>query len=160
MSRCEGVRAPKLWEINYPTPPPSKATYETDHRIERTKQRMMLIHEAGYNFDVLHEINYNWPEECMFAWREENICTEINLHRQYPHYIRFFDHLNPSIMYQMHKLFIQFLSYNYPPESHWLLKSPIHLLQLRPLVDTYGKEFFPPPPLFYSLSYLLICCFI
>jgi len=140
MSQCDGVRAPRLWEINYPTPPPSKETYHTDPRIERAKQRLNMFNQAGYKFDVLHEINHNWPEECMFFWREENICTEINLHRQYPTYVNYFDNMDPTVMYKMHKLFIQFLSSNYPAESHWLLKSPIHLLQLPLLVETYGKD--------------------
>ena|SRR3990167_1200115 len=144
MSQNEGVRAPKTWEIYYPTPPPRKETYETDERIEATRKLLSVFEKTGYSFGNMHKLDANWPEECLFAMREINYYTEYHFTQTFSKhgYLDWFYKQDVKDIYRECKLFLQVISYYYKPTSHWLLKAPYHLNEIDTLLETYSKKYF------------------
>jgi len=143
MSACEGSRAPKLWEIYHPTPPPALEEVHTDERIQRTKDTLELWKRNGFQFDNAHELRAEFPEECMFIMREENFYTEAFLNKSLSPetaYYTWYQRQSLDDIYANTRLFLQAISYRYRPSSHWLLKAPYHLMNIDVLLRTYSDR--------------------
>ena len=48
-----------------------------------------------------------------------------------------FDEDNKGAMYRYFRRYLQLLSYRYKPESHWVLKAPLHSLYIKALVREF-----------------------
>lgn len=142
MGLCEGVRVPKLWEIYSPTPPPTEDTYLDNPRIEEAEKRLAFMRQNGYVLEKMHELRAQWPEECMFVMREDHFYTETNLNQTFLQhgYGEWFNNQSIQEVYDNVKLFLQVISYDYRPKSHWVLKAPYHLFHLDTLLHTFAPD--------------------
>ena len=142
MGETDTGRVPKLWEIYFPTPPCTPEAYKTDERIEKAEKQLHFWKKGGYIFSNVHEMQAKWPEECMFIMREENYYTEMYLAQTFKEYgyLDWFEKQNVTEVYKNCKLFLQFISFYYKPESHWLLKAPYHLMNINTLIQTYSDK--------------------
>eukprot|EP01095_Lingulamoeba_sp_RSL-Kostka_P017761 TRINITY_DN9438_c0_g1_i1.p1 TRINITY_DN9438_c0_g1~~TRINITY_DN9438_c0_g1_i1.p1 ORF type:complete len:533 (+),score=130.48 TRINITY_DN9438_c0_g1_i1:72-1670(+) len=141
LSTDVNARSPKIWEIWDAVPPPKEETYKTDKRIQEGIKKVNSIYASGYAIKKMHEINAEWPEECLFVLRENFIYQEYHLNNTYPEYLDYYHSLDWDEVYRECKLFYQLLSVNYLNDSqHWVLKAPYHLLRLKELFRVYDFD--------------------
>ncbi|MBV6416042.1 MAG: hypothetical protein CMLOHMNK_00570 [Steroidobacteraceae bacterium] len=116
-------RVPMTWECHLMSPPPERATYETDPRIaiceahfERTSRA--LIPE----FQALHEMGAHLAQECLmlnaFDFKSIIFANQFRI----PAYQRWVEQSDPISVYRTHKRQLQYMQWLNPRER-WVLKS-------------------------------------
>jgi len=128
----DGLRAPRSWEMNAPSPPPERATYESDPRIAMVQAG---IDQMPAEMLVRHPMSATRPEQCngLFDWAFINqawmASYDIRSYRDW-----FFD-ADYAPMYTAHRRTLQQLQWKNP--GRWVLKYPKHLLSLDALLAEY-----------------------
>ena len=130
-------RAPLSWEVDFPVPPPTSATYDSDPRIEESQALTDLVDAVIPGFTDFHPMGARLAQECVRMTGSE--FTSMIFHTQYdvPGYQHWLLHqadLAPA--YRWHRMFLQHLQSGHRGER-WLLKSPAHLWHLGALMAEY-----------------------
>lgn len=132
LAEVEGVRTPRFWELNKPSPPPELATYGTDPRIADIQALVDLL---GPGIQRLHTMGATQPEQCngLMDWSFVNqawcAMWEITSYTQW-----LFDN-DYVAAFEAHRRTLQHLQWRVP--GRWVLKYPKHLLALDALVAAY-----------------------
>jgi hypothetical protein len=128
----EGVRAPRSWEMSAPSPPPERATYDTDPRIAMVQAG---IDTMPAEMLVRHPMSATRPEQCngLFDWTFINQAwmASYDIHA----YRDWFLDADYAPMYEAHRRSLQHLQWRNP--GRWVLKYPKHLLSLDALLAEY-----------------------
>lgn len=128
----EGLRAPLFWEMSAPSPPPDRATFTTDPRIDAVQA---IIDTLPAELLVRHPMAATRPEQCNLlndwtfinqAWMAS---WDISSYREW-----FLD-ADYAPAYEAHRRTLQHLQWRHP--GRWVLKYPKHLLSLDALLATY-----------------------
>jgi hypothetical protein len=128
----EGVRAPQLWEMSAPSPPPERDTYTTDPRIAAVQA---MVDQVPAEMMVRHPMGATRPEQCnaLMDWTFLNqawmASYDISSYRDW-----FLD-ADYAPMYEAHRRSLQQLQWHHP--GRWVLKYPKHLLSLDALLAQY-----------------------
>ena len=128
----EGVRAPRSWEMSAPSPPPERATYDTDPRIAMVQAG---IDTMPAEMLVRHPMSATRPEQCngLFDWTFINQAWMASY--DIPSYRDWFLDADYAPAYEAHRRTLQHLQSRNP--GRWVLKYPKHLLSLDALLGTY-----------------------
>ena len=128
----DGLRAPRNWEMANPSPPPERATYETDPRIATMQAAIDLYPPEML---VRHPMSATRPEQCngLLDWSFLNqawmASYDIGSYRDW-----FLD-ADYTPLYEAHRRTLQQLQWRNP--GRWVLKYPKHLLSLDALLAAY-----------------------
>jgi hypothetical protein len=132
LSCVDGLRAPRQWELALPSPPPERATYDTDPRIAINQA---AIDQMPAEMLVRHPMSATRPEQCngLFDWSFINQAWMASYDlRSYKDW--FYD-ADYAPMYSAHRRALQQLQWKNP--GRWVLKYPKHLLTLDALLTEY-----------------------
>jgi hypothetical protein len=128
--------SPRNWEILFPYPPPERASYATDPRIERAQQLVTQWSRVAPTYATMHEMGANIPNECIVAmsctFRTENLSALF----QIPSYNAWLYRSDLTHAYRYYKRMLKLLQWR-NPRRHWLLKAPSHLGNLPILFDVF-----------------------
>jgi hypothetical protein len=126
------LRAPRLWELWSPSPPPDRASYTTDPRIVAAEARVAAL---PADMLVRHPMSATRPEQCNLL----NDWSFINQAWMASYDIRsyrdWFLDADYAPAYEAHRRTLQHLQWRCP--GRWVLKYPKHLLSLDALLSTY-----------------------
>jgi len=129
-------RAPQVWEVMHPSPPPETASYATDRRITTTARQLKLADILMPDFKKVHLIGARLPQECIaitsHAFRSYSFETMSAVHS----YRVWHDRQDKRPEYEFHRQFLQHLQWRCPGQR-WVLKAPGHLLALEGLLQVY-----------------------
>jgi hypothetical protein len=127
-----GVRAPRSWEMSEPSPPPERATFDSDPRIAAAQAN---IDTMPAEMLVRHPMSATRPEQCngLFDWAFINQAWMASF--DIPSYREWFLDADYAPMYEAHRRTLQHLQFRHP--GRWVLKYPKHLLSLDALLATY-----------------------
>ena len=133
MAQCEGIRAPRRWEMSRPSPPPLAETYETDPRIAEV--HAAEVAGASEELKKRHPITADRPEQCQslndHAFMNWALLAPFEI-PSYRDWLLTADH-RPS--YEAHKRTLQHLQFRHP--GRWVLKYPKHVFALDALIAVY-----------------------
>jgi hypothetical protein len=139
------VRTPLQWEIAYPSPPPERATEKTDPRIARYDAYMRET-LGGDPAELMkgHPLGAMIPQECgsflTSSFQSSNVCMLSRL----PRFYAWFRHVDATFRYEVHKMWLQQLSWR-SPRKHWVLKIQEHMYKMRELRTVYPDAIFIQP---------------
>jgi hypothetical protein len=128
----DGLRAPRFWEMSVPSPPPDRATFDTDPRIADVQG---VIDALPTELLVRHPMSATRPEQCngLLDWSFINqawmASFDIRSYREW-----FLD-ADYAPAYEAHRRTLQQLQWRNP--GRWVLKYPKHLLSLDALLAAY-----------------------
>lgn len=122
------ARAPQLWELMEPSPPPRPESYDKDPRIRRVQMHLRSKSIATPDLHKIHESdNAQAPEECLhMMWHGPHHLTLGGLRA--PEYSRWLGNLRVDqleVLYKSYKLQVQHLQLFYR-RGHWVSKSLTH----------------------------------
>ena len=129
-------RAPQVWELMYPSPPPEKASYGSDRRISKTKWQLKSIDFLMPDFKTVHLIDARLPQECIAITSHDFRSHVFESMYYVPSYRTWYDGQDKRPAYEFHRRFLQHLQWRCPGK-HWVLKAPSHLLSLPALFQVY-----------------------
>jgi Sulfotransferase family len=128
----DGLRAPQLWEMSAPSPPPSADEYHTDPRIATVQQMVDAMPEELL---VRHPMAATRPEQCNLLndWSFINQAWLASF--DIPTYREWLLDADFAPAYEAHRRTLQHLQWRAP--GRWVLKYPKHLLSLDALLAIY-----------------------
>ncbi|HXJ33431.1 MAG TPA: sulfotransferase [Candidatus Eisenbacteria bacterium] len=129
-------RVPRHWELRSPSPPPDRATYDTDPRIERAARDIRWFLRLAPRFKTIHPVGAQLPEECVVILSHSFLSFQFSSTWFVPSYQSWLDRQDLRPAYRYHRQFLQNLQWRCPGER-WVLKAPPHLPGLRALCATY-----------------------
>ena len=133
----DGLRAPLFWEMSVPSPPPDRATFETDSRIALVQK---VIEEMPRELMVRHPMSATRPEQCNLLndWSFINQAWTASFY--IPTYLEWLLGADFGPAYEAHRRTLQHLQWHVP--GRWILKYPKHLLSMPALVEAYPDALF------------------
>jgi hypothetical protein len=132
MAQVEGVRAPLMWEMSMPSPPPRAESFTTDPRIARTQAG---VDQLGLGFQRLHVLAATRPEQCnaLMDWSFINqawtASWEVTTYKEWLYSSDY------TAAFAAHRYLLQHLQWRVP--GTWVLKYPKHLVNLPALLMAY-----------------------
>ncbi|WP_395816419.1 sulfotransferase family protein [Archangium minus] len=137
LARMPGARAPKLWELLWPSPPPDPATEGSDPRIERTRRYTEQAQKAMPALKTIHPLVATAPEECVFVLAQSFSDFSAEGRAHVPGYMNWLmgkDRMVPA--YRHYRDVLQLLTWK-ARAQHLVLKSPMHLYCLDALLTVF-----------------------
>ncbi|MEE3239340.1 MAG: sulfotransferase [Pseudomonadota bacterium] len=134
-------RAPRLWEMQRPFPPPAKNAADNEARILELEKNAAVLDILAPEMKLKHESNPRLVEECLpwmaTSFFQEQFSTVYRL----PSYRQWYLNADPKPAYQWHKLYLQYMQFiakkNGQTPQRWILKSPAHLPFIEAILSTY-----------------------
>lgn len=114
----------RTWEAMFPCPPPEKATYDTDPRIERAGKLITQWNRVTPEVASVHEFDGHIPTECIHVFCLNFRSTGwLNIAGQIPSYNAWMNtrSMEPALRYE--KRVLKLLQWR-NPRKHWVLKNP------------------------------------
>lgn len=130
-------RVPLTWECHRPSPPPERATYETDPRIAECQAHIdqtsgTLIPE----FKAIHPMGARLAQECVMLQAFDFMSIIFAHQYRIPSYQAWVETTDLSPSYATHARQLKYMQWRCPAER-WVLKSVGHLWGLDRLFETY-----------------------
>jgi hypothetical protein len=132
LGEVEGIRTPRFWEMALPSPPPERATFESDPRIASVDADLA---RTPVGLQVRHPFAARRPEQCnlLHDWAFINQTPIAAYH--VPSYRDWLFDADHAPAYEAHRRTLQQLQWRAP--GRWVLKYPKHLMALDTLLATY-----------------------
>jgi hypothetical protein len=124
------------WEMMFPYPPPERATYETDPRIEHCEHLITQWYRVTPTYRAMHEMGANIPNECILAYSCTFLTEYFTALFQIPSYYQYLASSDMRPTYRYYKRMLKMLQWK-NPRQHWLLKAPSHLGYLPVIFDVF-----------------------
>ena len=133
-------RGPLAWEIFYPLPL-ATTKKQTRARIRRTNFDFRMIKVAVPNFDSIHPLHAEHPEECQLITSLDLRSIHFAYMARVPNYENYIKTCNFSSAMLWHSRFLSALERNNKPDT-WLLKDPWHIQHIPEFLSAYPKACF------------------
>jgi hypothetical protein len=121
------TRAPQLWELTEPSPPPRPESYHTDPRIRRVQMHLRSNSIAMPDLHKIHESNdAQAPEECHhMMWHGPHNITFGLKSAEYWQWLNNLTSPQLHVLYKSYRLQVQHLQLFYR-RGHWVSKALTH----------------------------------
>jgi hypothetical protein len=129
--------SPLQWEMMFPYPPPEKATFETDPRIDQCQHLITQWARVAPSFGAIHQMDARLPNECIFAQAACFTSEYFPSQFQLPSYMEFLaTRADWSFSYGFYRQVLQMLQWR-NPRRRWLLKAPSHMNYLPTIFEVF-----------------------
>lgn len=129
---------PRPWEVMYPCPPPEQASYRSDPRIEKARGFASLVNRVVPEVEAKHEMGVELPEE-----NHRLLCLAFGaagwvsaFYGQVPSFSAYMQTQSMVPVYEYEKRVLKLLQWK-NPRKHWVLKSPLCLMDLPEILQVY-----------------------
>jgi hypothetical protein len=136
LSQDPEVGVPLTWEAMMPCPPPQRASYDSDPRIDKAHKLVTQWQRVAPEFASMHEMGGRIPAECGLLMVGTFISDHIAALHQTPSYSMCCAQADYLPVYAYHKQILQILQWK-NPRQRWLLKAPEHQVHLETLLQVY-----------------------
>lgn len=136
LSQDAANRVPMTWEIMFVSPPPKRATRQTDPRIEKTDRLLQWVNRLAPRFKAIHPVGAGLPQECIAMTAHAFASLEFHTTHDVPSYQKWLDEQGAPSAYAYHHRLLQQLQ-RHCPADRWVLKAPAHLHDLDALFAQY-----------------------
>lgn len=120
------ARAPLLWELWYPSPPPQPETRLIDRRVDVARRRLETFTQADPSILRIHPMAADAPDECHWLMRHSPL---LAMFYEAPEYWAWLKQLNEGELEQLYahyRLQTRYLQLHFPGKR-WVSKSTAHL---------------------------------
>jgi hypothetical protein len=130
-------RAPLMWEVAAPSPPPERATFDNDPRASAFDEYVRTAF-AGEWKDVLkaHPIGARVPQECGMMLETAFCSANPAMLFRVPAFFDWFLQADTAYGYEVHRLWLQHLQWH-NARPRWVLKVQEHMYHMPQLVAAY-----------------------
>ncbi len=131
-------RAPRVWEVMHPCPPPQSGSYHRDPRVYKTARELKWLDFIMPGFKRVHMIGPRLPQECIAITGHSFISYLFESMYFVDSYREWHERQDKRPAYEYHEKFLQHLQWR-APGSHWVLKAPSHIFALETLRQVYPE---------------------
>jgi Sulfotransferase family len=130
------ARAPMLWELWTPSPPPRPETSGTDPRIAIAQSRLDAFTRADPLIRQIHPMMADAPDECHWMMRHTPLTAMLYQAPEYWTWLKQLSHAELGGLYSHYRLQVQHLQL-FCRREHWLSKATTHLHFMPVLFDVF-----------------------
>ncbi len=130
------TRTPLAWEVRELSPPPERASSESDPRIAPCARELDGLYKMLPEFRAIHPMEADWPQECVSITAHAFMSLQFSTTWRIPSYTAWLAKQDHAPAYAQHRRVLQHLQWRNPRER-WVLKTPAHLWSLETLFATY-----------------------
>jgi hypothetical protein len=130
------ARAPLLWELWTPSPPPRPESYAIDPRIEIAQHRLDGFTRADPLILQIHPMQARAPDECHWMMRHTPLTAMFYQAPEYWGWLKQLDDHELAELYSHYRLQLQHLQL-FCRREHWLSKASTHLHFMPVLFDVF-----------------------
>jgi len=133
------VRAPRMWELHRPCPPPRPEREADDPRIRASDREFGMYYRLVPEMRAIHFFRPLGIEECIHLFGNNFTCrTSFTTMANITSYTRWVMAHDLTAAYRNYRKNLQILKLHYP-DRRLVLKSPAHLLCLRELAAVFPR---------------------
>ena len=132
LAQVGGIRAPQMWEMTSPSPPPEQETYTTDPRIAQFEA---AVAATPPEMMKRHPVSATRPEQCNALNDWSFVNQALIAYYNIPTYRDWLLGTDYTWAYEAHRRTLQQLQWRVP--GQWVLKYPKHLVALDRLLAAY-----------------------
>ncbi|MGH7332555.1 MAG: sulfotransferase, partial [Candidatus Rokuibacteriota bacterium] len=136
LARDPASRVAQAWEVMAPSPPPEKATYETDPRIARAARQLRWFDAIAPEFKAIHPLGAQLALECIAIMSASFLSSRFHTTYRVPTYQNWLEGQDLGPAYRFHRRVLQQLQWRMPA-GRWVLKAPSHLVAFDALLEAY-----------------------
>lgn len=136
LAQDPAARAPLTWEVDAPCPPPEAATFDTDPRIEDSRQIQEMMTSIIPDLKAMHPIGPLLAQECVRITAMDLRSFIFPTIYHVPAYARWLLETVMASAYRWHREFLKHLQSTIPVDR-WVLKSPGHIWALDAMMAQY-----------------------
>ena len=128
-------RAPRLYELCYPSPLPTDSMAR-QLRIEYCRDRLAYTGMLDEDWLGVHPMGPDRAEECIFFW--DLLLTSVTFPAQaeIPNYAEYVFRQDFRAIYREYRDFLKYLQQK-AESRRWILKTPIHVRFLEEIIETF-----------------------
>jgi Sulfotransferase family len=131
-----GARAPLLWELWMPSPPPHPDTAASDPRIESAQRRLDAFTAADPQIRKIHPMEARAPDECHWMMRHSALLPMLYQVPEYWEWLKQLGRGDLRELYSHYRLQIQHLQL-WIRGDFWVSKATTHLHFMPVLFDVF-----------------------
>lgn len=133
------------WEMMFPCPPPEAATYRSDPRITKAHHLIDQWNRVTPTFPSMHELGGHVPYEDSAMMAINFMApTWLDTFGQVPSWDQYIFAQDTGPAFAWHKKVLKLLQWK-NPRKRWILKDPMHLDRIQPLLKEYPDAKFVWP---------------
>jgi len=129
-------RAPLMWELLFPCPPPDPKNHAADPRIAMVQGGLDKFYESTPKMRAIHYWTALSPEECLHLFANAFINPLVDFDGPLPSYMAWLQQQDLRAAYRYYRKQLQILQWRFPQRT-WALKSPLHLFRLDALLEVF-----------------------
>lgn len=129
-------RAPLNWETMFPSPPPERARFLSDHRIALAARQVRWFYRLNPEFRRIHAIGARLPEECLIITSHSFRSFQFQTSHRVPSYEAWLEASDLRLSYEEHRRFLQHLQWRCAADR-WVVKAPAHLYGFEAIFAVY-----------------------
>jgi hypothetical protein len=130
------ARAPRLWELWSPSPPPRPETAACDPRIEIAQRRLDAFTAADPSIRKIHPMSAKAPDECHWMMRHSALMPMLYQVPEYWEWLKQLGNGELGDLYSRYRLQIQHLQL-WIRRDFWVSKATTHLHFMPVLFDVF-----------------------
>ena len=130
------ARAPRLWELWAPSPPPHPETAASDPRIETAQRRLDAFTAADPSIRKIHPMAAGAPDECHWMMRHSALIPMLYQVPEYWEWLKQLGNDELKELYSHYRLQIQHLQL-WTRSDFWVSKATTHLHFMPVLFDVF-----------------------
>jgi hypothetical protein len=132
-------RAPLMWEVAAPSPPPESSTFDSDPRANAFDDYVRAAFADKWQ-DVLkaHPIGARVPQECGMILETAFCSANPAMLFRVPAFFDWFLDADTTYGYEVHRMWLQHLQWH-NPRPRWVLKVQEHMYHMPELVAAYPR---------------------
>jgi hypothetical protein len=119
-------RVPLSWELARPFPPPERATYHNDPRIDLARKDLEGVDKLLPNFKNMHPMGAQLPQECVALFNYDFASMIFDVQFRLKKYQAWLIKEDMTEVFKNHRRWLQMLQWKCPADT-WVLKSPQYL---------------------------------
>jgi uncharacterized protein YneF (UPF0154 family) len=130
------------WEMMFPCPPPEKASYKTDPRIDKADKLVNQLNRVIPTMESMHELRGYMPfEDSVIMSINFMAPTWMDTIGQVPSYDAYIFQQDTSPAFRYHQRVLKLLQWK-NPRKRWVLKDPMHLDRMTDILKVYPDACF------------------
>jgi hypothetical protein len=136
-AQAQDNRVPLTWECHRPSPPPERASYDSDPRIAECQNHFDITSDALIpEFKAIHPMGALLAQECVMLQAFDFMSIIFANQFRIPSYQLWVEAADLRPSYATHRRQLQYMQWRCPGKR-WVLKSVGHLWGLEALFDVY-----------------------
>jgi len=131
----------EYWIAASPGPRPPRDSWEKDPRFRQAERELKMTYWLDPSLKAIHLMTADGPEECRHLLSQTFTDDTFDCNATIPSYTRWYSSCDMRPTYRQHRRILQLIGSN-TPERRWVLKYPVHMRNLRTVLEIYPDACF------------------